>query len=337
VNHATRTQSNSDDCPGRSENYQLVQLANGAKTLYSAGYDEKMHPGLGPAAEAELLYVRQLQIRERLMARRGELVVWDVGLGAAANAVALLRATRDLTGHLHLVSFDYTSEPLRFALQHAAELGYLAGYEDLIAQLAGERLAQFENGKLSVDWEFQLGDFPAWLAQARAGARPVQPPGGQTDHRPTATEHRPDKQDDGVGFAAPQAIFYDAYSPAKNPAMWTLPVMENLFRALEPASPCALTTYSRSTMIRTTLLLAGFFVGVGHAAGMKEETTIAANTLGLITEPLGARWLERAARSDSAEPLPGPRYRRSPIRLETLAQLRKHPQFQQMSEGDHIC
>ncbi len=90
-------------------------------------------------------------------------------------------------------------------------------------------------------------------------------------------------------------------------------------------------------MIRSTLLLAGFFVGVGHAAGMKEETTIAANLPGLIAEPLGARWLERAARSDSAEPLAAPRYRRSPIRPETMTRLRAHSQFQQMSESAHIC
>ncbi len=91
--------------------------------------------------------------------------------------------------------------------------------------------------------------------------------------------------------------------------------------------PCALTTYSRSTLIRATLLLAGFFVGVGHATGMKEETTIAANTLDLVAEPLDARWLERAARSDSAEPLRAPAYSRAPLASETLAALEKHPSF----------
>jgi hypothetical protein len=80
-------------------------------------------------------------------------------------------------------------------------------------------------------------------------------------------------------------------------------------------------------MIRATLLLAGFFVGVGQATGWKEETTIAANSLDLIAEPLDARWLERAARSDSAEPLRGSVYARLPIRPETMAQLRGHPQF----------
>ena len=104
-------------------------------------------------------------------------------------------------------------------------------------------------------------------------------------------------------------------------------MFENLFRALAPARPCALTTYSRSTLIRATLLLAGFFVGVGHATGMKEETTIAANTLDLIAEPLNSRWLERAARSDSAAPLREPVYTRAPLSPATLERLQRHPQF----------
>jgi hypothetical protein len=126
----------------------------------------------------------------------------------------------------------------------------------------------------------------------------------------------------------PHAVFYDAFSPAKNPAIWTLPLFENLFRWLDPARPCALTTYSRSTLIRVTLLLAGFFVGVGHATGLKEETTVAANTLDLVAEPLNSRWLERAARSHSAEPLREPVYSRAPLLVATVEKLRRHPQFQ---------
>ena len=38
--------------------YQLVQLASGARTHFSSRLGEKMHPGLGPRAEADLLYVR---------------------------------------------------------------------------------------------------------------------------------------------------------------------------------------------------------------------------------------------------------------------------------------
>ena len=286
-----------------SGDYQLVQLAHGGKTLFSASYGEKMHPGLGPAAEAELLYVRQLNICERMCSGGSEFVIWDIGLGGAANAIAVLNATKTIAGKLRLVSFDNTAEPLEFAMNHATALGYPTGHEAALRELLHSRRTAFQNGTCSVEWEFHLGDFPALLENPKLKTQNPKLP-------------------------APHAIFFDAFSPAKNPAMWTLSVFENLFRALGPARPCALTTYSRSTMIRATLLLSGFYVGVGHATGTKEETTIASNDLGLIAEPLDARWLERAARSDSAEPLREPVYSRAKISPSAMVQLRRHPQFQ---------
>jgi len=289
--------------------YQLATLANGGKTLFSASYGEKMHPGLGPAAEAELLYVRQLQICERLKKTSGEFVIWDIGLGGAANAIAALKALRDIPGKLRLFSFDNSSEPLEFALKNAAELGYVLGYEQPVSKLLQWPCVEFQNGFMLTRWEFYLGDFPAWLNSEVVGRVAVQAA------RPS------------MKTPAPHAIFYDAFSPAKNPAMWTLPVFENLFRALDPTRPCALTTYSRSTLLRATLLLAGFFVGAGTATGMKEETTVAANDLSLLAEPLGQRWLERALRSDSAEPLRAPVYSRAKLSPATADKLRQHPQF----------
>lgn len=293
------------------DDYQLVQLANGENTLFSASYGEKMHPGLGPSAEAELLYVRQLNLRDRLQSCPEEFVIWDIGLGAAANAIAALRATRDLPRSLRLISFDNTREPLAFALQHAHALGYPQGYESPLSQLLQTGGAEFQNDRLAVTWEFHLGDFPAFLS-GRA------------------------KFSDPARLAAPHAIFFDAFSPAKNPAMWTLPVFENLHRALDPARPCALTTYSRSTMIRVTLLLAGFFAGAGRATGLKEETTLAANTPDLIAAPLDARWLQRAARSDSAEPLRSATYSRARLSPESERKLRAHPQFARHQPVDSL-
>jgi tRNA U34 5-methylaminomethyl-2-thiouridine-forming methyltransferase MnmC len=294
-----------------SGDYQLVQLANGGKTLFSASYGEKMHPGLGPAAEAELLYVRQLQICERMKNGGGEFVIWDIGLGGAANAIAALNATKNIPGKLRIVSFDNTEEPLEFALKNAADLQYPIGYEKQLGGLLNAKQATFQNENCAVEWEFHLGDFPALLkSKLQIGNCKLEMP-------------------------APHAIFFDAFSPAKNPAMWTLPVFENLFRTLDPARPCALTTYSRSTLIRSTLLLAGFFVGVGHATGMKEETTIAANSLDLIAEPLNSRWLERAMRSDSAEPLRGPAYIRAKLAPATAEKLQAHPQFARLA-GDAL-
>jgi hypothetical protein len=244
----------------------------------------------------------------------GEFVVWDVGLGAAGNAVAVLRATSDIARPLRLVSFDNTAEPLAFALENATTLGYLTGYENQIRSLLNSKQVNFQNGKSSVTWEFHLGDFPAWL-ERRSPTRPVSAGASQ--------------QHAGSESGAPHAILFDAFSPAKNPAMWTLPLFTNLFRAIDPQCPCNLTTYSRSTMFRVTLLLAGCFVGRGVATGVKEETTVAANVLELIDSPLDRQWLERARRSDSAEPLEGPVYVRRSLSTQSWERLQQHQQFRE--------
>ena len=285
-----------------ASDHQLVRLANGAFSVRSLGYGETMHPGVGPVAEAEALYVRQLRLPERRAACVGEFVVWDVGLGAAANATAVLRATGELPGRLRLASFENTTSPLEFALQHQAELPSLANYETPLRALLASGQTSFAKGQQEVEWTLTVADFPAWLAGAVEAGKP--PP--------------------------PHAVLFDPFSPAKNPAMWTLDVFTHLFQRLDHQRPCSLATYSRSTMTRAALLLAGFYAGAGEATGTKEETTIAANTPDLLARPLDGRWLERARRSDSAEPLREAVYRRAPLSEATWQQLREHPQFQHL-------
>ena len=282
--------------------YKLVQLAGGAHSVHSLAHCETFHPVIGPVAEAEALYVRQLDLPARVQRHAGEFVIWDVGLGAAANALTVLRATRDLPCAIRLVSFDHTLKPLEFALHHADALGYFGGYETHLQTLVQAHHASFQDAEQRVEWELHLGDFPTLLTHALS-------------HLPTRS------------IPAPHAILFDAYSPAKNPAMWSAPLFANLFRLLDPQRPCAMPTYSRSTMLRVTLLLAGFFVGAGHATGEKEETTIAANASGLIAEPLDHKWLQRAQNSTSAEPLWEPVYRQARLASPTWEKLRQHPQF----------
>lgn len=288
-----------------TDNYQLVTLANGVRSVYSRAHDETFHPVIGPVAEAEALYVRQLRLPERFAANTGEFVVWDVGLGSAANVLTVLRSLAGLRGQLRIVSFDCTLEPLAFARQHAAELAYPLGFEAQLETLLQTRAVKFKLGEVEVNWTVHVADFPSLLAQA------------ESDDKLRAE------------LPAPHAILYDAFSPATNTVMWTLPVFQKLYTFLDAARPCALPTYSRSTLLRVTLLLAGFYVGAGHATGEKEETTIAANSLDLITEPLGERWLGRVQRSRSAEPLVDGTYRQTPLSDTNWERLKQHPQFSQ--------
>ena len=290
-------ESGTNPSAAKEGGYRLVPLRNGCLALRAEAYGETMHPAIGPAAEAEALYIRQLRLRERLAMHQGEFVVWDVGLGGAANAAATLRAAADSGCRLRLVSFENTPGPVAFAVEHASELGYLDGLVEHLQALLHKGTAEFSFGAASVRWELMLADFPALMAS-------------------------------NAGMPVPHAILFDPFSPARNPAMWTLPLFDRLFLRLDPAQPCALATYSRSTMTRSAMLLAGFWVGTGEASGAKEETTIAANVPSLVARPLDARWLDRARRSHSAEPLRDAVHRSRPLSAESIAALLRHPQFQ---------
>ena len=193
-------------------------------------------------AEARGLHVAESRLAERAAAGEGPFIVWDVGLGAAANAIAVLEvlSSAESARKIELHSFDFTSEPLEFAAKHAEELGYLRGWLVPVESLLANGTAQVGR----VRWHFHRADFRDFV------------------RAPT--------------IAAPHAILYDPYSPAANPGMWTLEHFTRLRRCLDPANPCTLTSYSRSTAVRVTLLLAGFFVGRGGATGEKDQTTVAA-------------------------------------------------------------
>ena len=300
-----------------AEQYRLVRLANGAYSLRSDTHGETFHPVIGPVAEAEALYVQQTRLPARMERCAGEFVIWDIGLGAAANALATLRATRHARCPVRMVSFDRTLQPLAFALEHADLLGYFHDFrEPLEALMRTGRTTKTEAHRL-IRWELHLADFPAWIEHA-ARHRPA----------PGAPLESPMDSAPGQPFPpAPDAILFDAYSPAKNPAMWTLPLFTRLYSLLDPARPCSLATYSRSTLLRATLLLAGFYVGRGRATGEKEETTVAANTPALLDDPLDSRWLTRARNSTSAEPLDQEVYRQAPLTPGSWERLRRHPQF----------
>ncbi len=246
--------------------FEIVTVQSGARSLRSREFGETFHPVVGPMAEAVTLHVRQQRLVERAALADGSLVIWDVGLGAAANAVAVLEAfANQPAGRVELHSFDQTTAPLAFALEHAEALEYLAPHIDALACL----IEQGEWRTPSLRWYFHPGDFRTGMNAA----------------------------------PAPHAVLYDPYSPAANPGLWTLEHFTELRARLDPARPCLLTNYTRSTAVRVTLLLAGFFVGHGHATGEKDQTTIAANTLELLEAPLDACWLERVRRSTRSAPL----------------------------------
>jgi hypothetical protein len=110
--------------------------------------------------------------------------------------------------------------------------------------------------------------------------------------------------------------------------MWTLEHFRALFESLNPEVPTLLTNYTRSTAMRVSLLLAGFFVGRGCSIGEKAETTLAANSRELLAHPLDAAWLKRVRCSGNAAPLrDGGGYSQAPISDKDYESLKLCRQF----------
>lgn len=86
------------------------------------------------------------------------------------------------------------------------------------------------------------------------------------------------------------AIYQDAFSPKKNPALWTL----EWFRDLKDlsASDCVLSTYSAAMPVRKSLLAAGWSVFKREGFGEKRSTTVA--RIGLEMKPEFLRNIENS-------------------------------------------
>ena len=187
-------------------------------------------------------------------------------------------------------SFEIATDVLEFALRHAGELSYMAGWEPSIERLLAEGNAE---PLPHVRWRLHRGDYLETLHRA--------PP--------------------------PHAIFHDPYSPARNPGMWSIEVFRAA-RERAGDGECWLTNYTRSTAVRVTLALAGWRVGMGVATGEKDQTTIAATRLEALARPLGRDWLRRVRASTNAAPFRGGRYAPGPIPDADFAALAALPQFQ---------
>ena len=277
--------------------YRLKRQKHGVFAVHDTAFGETMHPGHGPWLEANRLYVEGgalPALLEEAGARGSEAVVFDVGLGAAANALAAVTCHQERLGRgrpvrpLRLVSFESDPAGAEFARDEADALGYPRGHEPVLDALLADGRVELPGG---LTWELRLGDFPALIS---------------------AEPRRAD------------LIFFDPFSPASNPAMWALPVLEGLYRCRRPGGATRLVTYSSAMGTRAGLLLAGFHVGEGPRLDPRGATTVAAVYRADLAHPLAPAWLARWRRAADPWPRLTPPGRHRELRTRLL----EHPQWE---------
>lgn len=266
--------------PTRLGDYEIHTSAQGFSSVRQVSSGEVMHSVSAPSDEANKLYVEQSFLASRLLKREAqadELVIWDVGLGAASNAMAAIRcfektyAEKDANGlrPLRLVSFEWDLDPLTLATKNPGcfpHLRHSAPYRIL-------ENGKWEHASNLLQWELLKGDFADLIESA----------------------------------SIPDLIYYDPFSSKADPALWTREIFARIFKHCLPKS-AELYTYSASTAVRVSLLTAAFFVAEGVGTGPKSDTTIAftraagARTHPLSPQLLGQKWLARWRRSGSKFP-----------------------------------
>ena len=276
--------------------YEIHTAREGFASILHRSSGEIMHSRTPPMDEANRLYVGQSGLAS-LLSGEEKLVLWDVGLGAAANAMAAIRcyearAAREPVRPMRIISFENDLDSLRLAFANNDKFPYLR-HSGPAGLLKSGRWQSREYPGLS--WELLTGDFLALLDEVPA---------------------------------PPDVIFYDMFSSKTNPGHWTRETFRRLYAACQ-GRPAEFFTYTVSTAARVALLAAGFFVAKGRSTGEKVETTIALTppALGLPTgrsrDLLAADWLVKWNRSRAKFPEGMPDSEHPAFER----MIREHPQF----------
>lgn len=258
-------------------NHELVVFENGEISLKDLALGETMHSKIGPWDEANAIYVEQSGLATRLESQdesAPSLVLFDVGLGLAANSLAALECRNRLvqTGKkvrkLRIISFENDLSGLRLALNHRDQFPFFSGFEGILEELLSQGF--WKSKDQEVGWELREGDFQKWV-------------------------------EEGFGEKlSPEIIFYDFYSPKSQPQLWKVEYFKALRKIAAPDA--VLVTYSVATSVRVAMVLGGFILGQGIRTPAKLETTVAAIRVEVLAQPLGEEWLEKLRRSPKILP-----------------------------------
>jgi queuine tRNA-ribosyltransferase len=291
------------DTPPRLGDYEIHRAWEGFSSIRQISSGEIMHSRTDPTQEARQLYVEQSRLAERLRENSiTPLILWDVGLGAAANAMAAIECFKKSSAPrpLRIFSFENDLDSLRLALSKPENFPYLQ-VEAANAIVSGGEWRSTSHPRLT--WQLLHGDFLETMSRA----------------------------------VAPDVIFYDMFSTKAAARLWTVGTFRKISEACDDRA-VELFTYTCSTANRAALLAAGFFVAKGRNAGDKTETTIALTRAALHSAGkhqhcvLSRDWLAKWERS--AAKFPGDITPNERFAFEEI--IRGHEQFRNSPRPERL-
>lgn len=253
--------------------YEVIENEKGGYwSIRQKSSGEVMHSINNPVDEAKELYIKQSGLAEKLTTTSDEpLVIWDVGLGAATNAMSAITCYESVEAKspLNIISFETDLNPLKLSIKNAGRFPHL--YHKAPRKFLERGIWTSESGLLI--WNLVQGDFSKTYSAQKI----------------------------------PDIIFYDPFSYKTDSALWKPEFFKELFLYCSASNKItSLYTYSASTAVRSALLYAGFWVAKGVGSGPKSETTIAytrsPESISEKSQLLDSDWLSRRLRSDARYP-----------------------------------
>jgi queuine tRNA-ribosyltransferase len=252
--------------------YEVILQAGDISSIRQISSGETLHSVNRPTEEAMNLYVKPSDLVRRFQEGQPDdknLIVWDVGLGAATNAMVLIHEllkVENPKGKIQIISFENDLDSLRLALKNPHRFEYLKHAAP--ATLLKDQL--WINIEKNIEWKLVLGDFSSTYSTA-----PI-----------------------------PDVIFYDLFSSKNGEGLWGFDFLKKLKNYCLNQT-VQLLTYSASTRVRSQFLAAGFYVAYGNPSGPKETTSeiwnlhpsVVINNGRDSRRWLGPEWLDRWSRS----------------------------------------
>lgn len=216
-----------------SKNYQWLVTQDGSRTLHSNLYGEACHSTTGAKTETLLHYLDGCQVKNRLKLY-SPFEILEVGFGTGLGFLTTFETLGNKTPW-HFVSTEIDPDLIKWFLE---EYQHLEIIKNAVWTSASVVQCRDQNIALTI----VIGD-------ARKELQPFLQNSDFTFH----------------------AIFQDAFSPKRNPHLWTV----EWFSLLKKYSheECILSTYSASSSIRKSLLHSGWRIKKGHKFGPKRSST----------------------------------------------------------------
>jgi tRNA U34 5-methylaminomethyl-2-thiouridine-forming methyltransferase MnmC len=237
-------------------NHQWIETADGSFTLFSESFQEACHSTTGAVAETKLHYLQGCQIEDKIKSEHF-LSILEVGFGLGIGFLTTHEVLKNSDRPWSFTSLEIDEKLLEwFRIEN---LGH-AFLKNLVWINDGS-LKILECKNESIHLRILCGDarksLPDFLKKFKTKW---------------------------------SAIYQDAFSPKKNPVLWTKEWFELL--KLHSTPEVLLSTYSASSSVRKSLLEAGWKLHKGEKFGPKRTSTRA--SLSGISDPDILLQLERS-------------------------------------------